>query len=147
MNGTYTLNDLAMMTGFTTRTLRNYLSQGLLKGEKTGGAWQFTAEEIERFFEEPFVKEGVRIKRSGVIFDFLSGGSRKEPRTCVILDAPATRQKGARISSFFCEQMKAVSDLTFTFDWNHDHCRVILCGAAAPAAQLLAAYHAASFDD
>ena len=34
---TYNLNDLAMMTGFTTRTLRNYLNQGLLEGEKEPG--------------------------------------------------------------------------------------------------------------
>ena len=34
MEETYSLNDLAMMTGFTTRTLRNYLTQGLLNGEK-----------------------------------------------------------------------------------------------------------------
>ena len=33
----YNLNDLAMMTGFTTRTLRNYLNQGLLEGEKENG--------------------------------------------------------------------------------------------------------------
>jgi hypothetical protein len=30
MEQTYNLNELAIMTGFTTRTLRNYLNQGLL---------------------------------------------------------------------------------------------------------------------
>ena len=57
MDRNYTLDDIAMMTGFSTRTLRNYLNQGILKGEKTDGKWQFTAEEIDRFFAEPFVKE------------------------------------------------------------------------------------------
>ena len=37
MERMYTLNDLALMTGFTTRTLRNYLTQGLLKGKKENG--------------------------------------------------------------------------------------------------------------
>ena len=34
MERKYTLNDLALMTGLTTRTLRNYLVQGFLHGEK-----------------------------------------------------------------------------------------------------------------
>ena len=49
---TYSLNELAMMTGFTTRTLRTYLDKGLLRGEKPGGVWQFTAEEVDRFFQK-----------------------------------------------------------------------------------------------
>ena len=32
MDGTYNLNELSLMSGFTTRTLRTYLNQGLLKG-------------------------------------------------------------------------------------------------------------------
>ena len=36
MEGTYNINDLALMTGFTTRTLRTYLKEGLLKGEVHG---------------------------------------------------------------------------------------------------------------
>ena len=72
MDGTYNLNELSLMSGFTTRTLRTYLNQGLLKGEKTNGAWRFTAEEVDAFFAQPFVKEGLRIKQSAVVFDFLA---------------------------------------------------------------------------
>lgn len=42
----YTLNEVAMMTGLTTRTLRNYLKMNVLKGEKLDGIWNFTEEEI-----------------------------------------------------------------------------------------------------
>ena len=45
---TYDLNELAQMTGFTTRTLRTYLKQGLLHGEKVGGVWRFTPEELDK---------------------------------------------------------------------------------------------------
>ena len=36
MDKTYNLNELAMMTGFTTRALRTYLNKGLLVGEFCG---------------------------------------------------------------------------------------------------------------
>ena len=42
----YTLNEVAMMTGLTTRTLRNYLKMNVLKGEKVDGVWKFTEEEF-----------------------------------------------------------------------------------------------------
>ena len=137
----YSLNDLAMMTGFTTRTLRNYLTQGLLKGEKTDGMWQFSAEELDRFFSEPFVKEGLRIKRNSVVFDFLADRKKNAGRTCVILDIPASLEKGNAISAFFCERMSEASDTVFTYEWDKTQCRVILSGAAEQVAGILKAYN------
>lgn len=145
MEGKFNLNDLALMTGFTTRTLRNYLNQGLLNGEKTNGMWEFTAEEIDRFFSEPFVKEGLRIKRSGVVFDFLAQRNRKEDRTCTILDIAASRKKGDRISAFFCERMNDASDVTFNYVWDNGLCRVILSGKAASVADIMKAYYLEDF--
>ena len=72
MERTYTLNEIAMMSGFTTRTLRTYLNQGILNGEKNNGKWEFRTEDIEKFFADPYVKEGMRIKRTGIVFDFLA---------------------------------------------------------------------------
>ena len=140
MEGTYTLNDLALMTGFTTRTLRSYLTQGLLKGEKANGVWRFTPDDLDRFFSEPFVKEGLRIKRSSVVFDFLADRSKKAARTCVILDLPQPGTEGRKVSDFFCRQMKDAKDVVFKFDWDNGHTRVILSGAAEQVARIMEAY-------
>ena len=147
MNGIYNLNELAMMTGFTTRTLRNYLTQGLLKGAKNNGTWQFTAEDVEDFFNEPFVKESLRIKRNSNVYDFLADMRKKTARTCVILDIPATLSKGNAISAFFCEQMNNASDVVFTYDWNKGNSRVILSGAEDQIAKMLKAYYDQNFSD
>ena len=146
MDSIYTLNDLAMMTGFTTRTLRNYLNQGLLKGEKKSGTWQFTAEDVDRFFAEPFVKEGLRIKRNSVVFDFLADRKKKAGRTCVIVDVPSSRKTGSEISSFFCERMKEASDVLFCFDWDGGFSRVILSGEGKQVAAILADYDRRNFE-
>ena len=34
MKETYSINDVAMITGLSTRTIRNYISLGFLSGEK-----------------------------------------------------------------------------------------------------------------
>ena len=147
MEKKYDLNDVAMMTGFTTRTLRNYLTQGLLKGEKVNGAWQFTAGDLDAFFSEPFVKEGLRIKRSGAVFDFLAERKKPAARTCVILDIPASLKKSNEISSFFCARMNEAEDVSFTFDTDKGVCRVILTGEAAQVAMIMQAYFGAQLGD
>ena len=144
MEKTYSLNDLAMMTGFTTRTLRNYLAQVLLSGSKADGAWQFTAEEVDRFFAQPYVKEGLRIKRSGIVFDFLAARRKDSAQTCVILDLPASREEGSAISAFFCNQMKQAADTAFCFDWDRGFARVILSGDGEQVRRIVEAYHSAA---
>ena len=147
MENTYTLNDLAMMTGFTTRTLRNYLAQGFLHGEKENGVWQFTLKEVDAFFSEPFVKEGLRIKRNSVVFDFLANRGKKGNRACVILDIPVSVEKGNAVAAFFCEQMKNAHDAVFTFDWDRGNARVILSGAEDQVMKITEAYREAALTD
>ncbi len=52
----YTIQDVALITGLTDRTLRNHLSQGNLMGEKKGGIWQFTLQQVNDFIKLPQVQ-------------------------------------------------------------------------------------------
>jgi hypothetical protein len=38
----YSINQLAMITGYTTRSLRSFIKDGSLNGEKVDGVWMFT---------------------------------------------------------------------------------------------------------
>ena len=136
---TFDLNELAQMTGFTTRTLRTYLKQGLLHGEKVGGAWRFSLEDLDRFFSEPFVREGLRIKRSGTVYDFLAAKPSGTGRMCVVIDRPVPLAEGEALSAFLCRQMESAADVVFTYDWNDGHCRVILSGDEAQVSRILQA--------
>ncbi len=86
---TYTIHDLAQMTGFTTRKLRYDLKLGLLAGEKENGAWTFTQEEYTDYITHPSIQPALRTKRHGIVYDFLAEEKRKEPRLCLILDDAA----------------------------------------------------------
>ena len=144
MDQNYNLNDVAMMTGFSTRTLRSYLSQGLLKGTKSNGVWSFSPEDLDSFFSEPFVREGLRIKRNSIVFDFMSARNEKSPRSCVILDIPCSVSEGNKISGFFCDEMKLVKDVIFSYGWSNGVCRVILNGAEDQVARIMNDYHSVS---
>ena len=48
----YTVADVAELTGLTSRTIRNYLKDGTLRGRKIGVQWRFTEDDINRLFSE-----------------------------------------------------------------------------------------------
>lgn len=67
----YTLSQLALITGLTERTLRNYIISGILEGEKINGKWHFTSEQVDRFICHPSVRPSIVAKQNALIYDFL----------------------------------------------------------------------------
>ncbi len=131
MKEAYTLNEVAQMSGLTTRTLRNYLSMGLLKGQRDSKCWSFTPEEISAFLGHPTVAPAIRAKRNGVVFDFLTDKRKKDKSICLILDLPDS--DGCALSRQFTElfnQNEAGDGCTFSFDYTSGYSRVILTGPA-----------------
>lgn len=112
----YTLGHLTQFTGFTDRTLRNYLARGILEGEKINGVWHFTEEQLDAFFRHPAVRPSLIAKKNATVYDFLLEAKRTEPRICVILDLPGVDREA--ISKFFCDAITGGSfhDLRFSFD-------------------------------
>ena len=49
MKGYYSVQELADQLGVTTRSIRNYLHEGKLKGTKVGGEWKFSEQNLFDF--------------------------------------------------------------------------------------------------
>ena len=67
----YLINHLVLITGLTDRTIRNYISNGILHGEKINGLWHFTPEEVESFIAHPAVRPSILAKHHSAVYDFL----------------------------------------------------------------------------
>ena len=89
----YNLNQVAMITGLTTRTLRNHLKQGLLKGEKIDGNWSFTEEELDEYIADASVKQVILARQHAVVYDFLADPFKKTNRICTIMDFPVSTER------------------------------------------------------
>lgn len=143
MKESYNLNELATITGLTTRTLRNHLRQGTLHGEKLDGVWTFTPEDVNAFFALPAARQSMEARRNAVVFDFLADRFKRENRACAILDFAVDEEESEAISRFFCESIcEGLSDVEFRFTRNGGLSRVILSGAEQPVADLLTRYYA-----
>ena len=130
MNEIYTINDIATMTGLSTRTVRNYMKMGFLEGEKVDGTWQFTIEAVSSFMADKNVQPSIQAKKNGVVFDFLADSYKKVNEICTILDFPVSEEEALEISNFFCQETtgKNVSNMKFSFSYNNGLARVILKG-------------------
>ena len=139
----YTLNEVAMMTGLTTRTLRNYLKMNVLKGEKIDGIWKFTEEEFAEFIQNPYVKPSLQAKNKAIVFDFLAQNEKRTNEICTIIDVCEDSNEAEEISAFFCEEINKRNEgkINFSYEKNGSYVRVILRGYEDTVMEILNAYY------
>lgn len=116
MEQKYTINQVAAMTGLSTRTIRSYLKSGLVSGEKTEGVWLFSVEDFANMLTNPAIKPSIKAKSNAVIFDFVADDRKKVNKICTILNLYADDKEAEEISQFFCNTINndySTADLTF----------------------------------
>ena len=138
----YNLNQVAMITGLTTRTLRNHLKQGLLDGEKIDGNWSFTEEELDRYIADPSVRQAIQAKQHAVVYDFLADPFKSTNRVCTIMDFPVPVGEAIEIAKFFGSEISEHgSDIEFRYINARHYARFILSGSEEQVHDLMKAYY------
>jgi len=137
----YTIAHIVQFTGLTDRTIRNYISSGILVGEKANGVWQFTSEQVETFIHHPAVRPSIIAKKNALIYDFLLDTQKKSDELCIILDLPTKDEK--EVSEFFCNSILNgdFHDIQFSFDSLNGLPRVIIKGDGQEVLRLINQYY------
>jgi len=92
----YTVEDIAKMTSFTSRTIRNYLKNGSLQGQKIGGQWRFTMENIKKLFDNSLFVNDFSKKNKQQVLNFIYGtktDTQGKIKVCTIVDCHCENQK------------------------------------------------------
>ena len=136
----YVLGHLTLMTGLTERTLRSYIANGVLEGEKIGGMWHFSPEQVDRFLRHPSVRPGILAKQNALIYDFLADTHKTSCEACVVLDVPDSDRKS--LAEFFCYRISNgnCQKVHFAYDGAGSVPRVILKGDMATVLRLVNEY-------
>ena len=140
----YLISHLTLITGLSDRTIRNYIASGILKGEKINGIWHFTPEEVDAFIKNPAVRPSIIAKNNSVVYDFMLNDSKREEKTCVILDLPKCDIK--ETAEFFCYGISNgdYKDINFSFDGNYKTPRIILRGKPSDVFGLINEFYKSS---
>ena len=104
----YTIKELSLMSGLTTRTIRNYLKLGLLKGSKENNKWIFNEDDTIEFFKNSFVKQSIEIKNLSLVLE--SFNSEKE-EVCNIIKIKDTLYENNIISIY--NQINSYDNFSF----------------------------------
>lgn len=136
----YLINHLVLITGLTDRTIRNYISNGILHGEKINGLWHFTPEEVESFIAHPAVRPSILAKHNSAVYDFLLENKKEHCETSMIVDIPGRKQ--AEIAEYFCYRIsnEGFEKVQFSFDGVTSVPRIILTGNTADVLRLVNGY-------
>lgn len=139
MKEVYTIEEVARMSALSTRTIRNYLSLGLLDGEKQDGVWQFTAEQFSNFLRQDMVRQSVRTKANSIVYDFLLLEKKSESAACVILDLPIAPEAEEQLRSGLMDRVNAAGlQCSYHYSRENASARVILAGSPDSAAKVIA---------
>jgi len=116
MKETYTISDVVRITSLSDRTIRQYISQNVLEGEKKDGIWRFTPEQICAFMNDPNVLPSIRAKKNAIVYDFMVSKHTSDPRMCLLLDLPGVDSQA--VSAFFCDAINSggYESIRFAFD-------------------------------
>ena len=131
----YTVDEVAKITMFTTRTIRNYLKDGSLKGRKIGGQWRFTQEDLEQFWEQGKVTEKIISDSKQDVLDFVEGVLPEytgSVQSCLIVDIYQPIDAITEIKEKLMLQMDTGSGdfkrFYFSYDENDNKARFTLFG-------------------
>lgn len=136
----YVINHVAMITGLTDRTIRNYIADGTLKGEKINGVWHFTPEAVEEFIQNPSVRLSIQAKNKSLVYDFMLNEFKKEDEACIILDLPNADKKAVMEHFAFRINQGPYTNIHFTFEEFKNTPRVILRGRMEDVLEITNAY-------
>lgn len=125
----YTIEQLSLITGLTTRTLRSYLKSGILQGGKETGIWQFTEQQASDFLLHPSVRPSIQAKQNAIVYDFLAGQDQTENESCILLNRTAEEAEARAMADFFCRETSKLSHIRFAFSYASGKARYILKGA------------------
>ena len=136
----YLINHLVLITGLSDRTIRNYISSGILQGEKINGLWHFTPEQVECFICHPAVRPSILAKHHSAVYDFLLDNKKNASEACIIMDLPGKDKK--ELAEYFCYRIsnEDYHSVYFSFDGVANVPRIILKGDATEVLRLVNGY-------
>ena len=132
----YTVADVAQVTGMTSRTIRNYLKDGTLTGQKIGVQWRFTEEEIKKLFSRQTPGQS---SPSQIVRGFLGEQERSSAAFCALLDFPGvTETDGMELYRRLQEECGAgICSMSYEYHDEGQLLRIAVSGDAGAVMDLL----------
>lgn len=124
----YSIEEVSMMSGLTTRTIRNYLKDGLVYATKEDGKWVFTLNEFTEMLSSSYVSAAIKAKNKAPIFDFLADEKKKNDSVCIVIDRILGEEETVPFISKVCSLQPEAGNVEMRLEKKDDNIRIVLTG-------------------
>lgn len=130
MKEKYSIDEVSLMSGLTTRTIRNYLKDGQITAEKEDGKWAFSIENFTAMLSNPYVRAAIKVKNNAPVFDFIADDKKDTDSACLIIDRVLDEKNESALILIekLCEITKNEAGLEMRLDKSDTHLRISLTG-------------------
>ena len=108
----YSVEEIAEMTSVTTRTIRNYLRNGILTGTKIGGQWRFRQEDVMNMLNQENMSSDVCETSKSIVKDFLNEQYTpfsESVSVCTVADVSCSKAHAKKMGKTLCDLWNQVN--------------------------------------
>ena len=131
MKDKYSIEDVSKMSGLTTRTIRNYLKDGLVHATKEDGKWVFTSDEYLDMLSNSYILAAIKTKNNAQVFDFLADEKKKSDSVCLVIDRIVSEEETEAFVSKVCSLQSEADGVEMRLKKKGANVRIILTGPEA----------------
>lgn len=126
----YSIKDVMLMFGIGERTVRRYLSDGIITGNKVGGIWRFSEEDIKSFFTEKQVRNKMKTEVHKLLYDFLNtpNPQKKESHCFSMIDVRLTNKENKELQKIIFAMIRKYTDLQMKYYYEDGNYRYVFVG-------------------
>lgn len=124
----YSIIEVSKMCGLTTRTIRNYLKDGLVHAVKENEKWYFTVDDFTDMLSNSFVSPAVKAKNNAPVFDFLADDKKQNDSVCMVIDRILSEEETVQFISKVCSLQAAAGDVEMRLEKKENNIRIVLTG-------------------
>lgn len=132
----YSIEEVSMMSGLTTRTIRNYLKEGLVQAAKEDGKWVFTVDDFTDMLSNSYVSAAVKAKNNAPVFDFLANERKKSDSVCMVIDRILGEEETVSFISKVCSLQSVAGNVEMRLEKKGGNIRVVLAGAESAVREM-----------
>ena len=103
----FKLKDIMEMINIPERTIRRHMKLGLLKGEKVGGTWRFSEDDLFKYLSNHTIQKTRNHIKINEIFDYLHGISKEGEEMMLIKQVSKLTLVQKKDLSLYVNQFKA----------------------------------------
>lgn len=127
----YSIKDIMLMYSLSERTVRRYLSDGVITGTKIGGVWRFTDVDVDSFSTQKRIKSKLKTEVNQILYDYINTPNPKKNKShCFsMIDVRLQSKENKELQNIIFDVISKGHDLQMKYYYDNGNYRYVFVGS------------------